>query len=144
MKTLWKITVAAGNVQKQMLVANLCCFIQLLSPAPLQFQTLELRLCGPWSTCQPISWMIRQFLNDELDYCQSVFLLLLTYCVSVVTWFCVFTNEGGTLLTISGFGFHEYSKVLVGNETCNVIEGDLNKITCRTPKVRHPALVIFF
>ncbi|TKC41541.1 hypothetical protein EI555_014575, partial [Monodon monoceros] len=41
---------------------------------------------------------------------------------------------GGTLLTLSGFGFNENSKVLVGNETCNVIEGDLNKITCRTPK----------
>ncbi|XP_044933989.1 fibrocystin-L [Mustela putorius furo] len=41
---------------------------------------------------------------------------------------------GGTLLTVSGFGFNENSRVLVGNETCNVIEGDLNKITCRTPK----------
>ncbi|XP_007188845.2 fibrocystin-L isoform X1 [Balaenoptera acutorostrata] len=41
---------------------------------------------------------------------------------------------GGTLLTLSGSGFNENSKVLVGNETCNVIEGDLNKITCRTPK----------
>ncbi|XP_045661731.1 fibrocystin-L isoform X1 [Ursus americanus] len=41
---------------------------------------------------------------------------------------------GGTLLTVSGFGFNENSKVLVANETCNVIEGDLNKITCRTPK----------
>ncbi|XP_030896500.1 fibrocystin-L-like [Leptonychotes weddellii] len=41
---------------------------------------------------------------------------------------------GGTLLSVSGFGFNENSKVLVGNETCNVIEGDLNKITCRTPK----------
>ncbi|MBZ3876694.1 Fibrocystin-L [Sciurus carolinensis] len=41
---------------------------------------------------------------------------------------------GGTLLTLSGFGFSENSKVLVGNETCSVIEGDLNKITCRTPK----------
>ncbi|XP_076961678.1 fibrocystin-L [Callospermophilus lateralis] len=41
---------------------------------------------------------------------------------------------GGTLLTVSGFGFSENSKVLVGNETCSVTEGDLNKITCRTPK----------
>ncbi|XP_048215228.1 fibrocystin-L isoform X1 [Perognathus longimembris pacificus] len=41
---------------------------------------------------------------------------------------------GGTLLTISGFGFSENSKVLVGNETCKVIEGDTNRITCRTPK----------
>ncbi|XP_045037491.2 fibrocystin-L [Desmodus rotundus] len=41
---------------------------------------------------------------------------------------------GGTLLTLSGFGFNEHSKVLVGNENCNVIDGDLNKITCRTPK----------
>ncbi|KAK2095397.1 Fibrocystin-L [Saguinus oedipus] len=41
---------------------------------------------------------------------------------------------GGTLLTLSGFGFNENSKVLVGNGTCNVIEGDLNRITCRTPK----------
>ncbi|EPY78834.1 fibrocystin-L [Camelus ferus] len=41
---------------------------------------------------------------------------------------------GGTLLTLSGFGFNENSEVLVGNETCNIIEGDLNKITCRTPK----------
>ncbi|KAM7075196.1 fibrocystin-L isoform 15-T17 [Molossus nigricans] len=41
---------------------------------------------------------------------------------------------GGTLLTLSGSGFNENSKVLVGNETCNVIDGDLNKITCRTPK----------
>ncbi|XP_004431348.1 PREDICTED: fibrocystin-L [Ceratotherium simum simum] len=41
---------------------------------------------------------------------------------------------GGTLLTLSGFGFDENSKVLVGNETCSVVEGDLNKITCRTPK----------
>ncbi|XP_039709652.1 fibrocystin-L isoform X1 [Pteropus medius] len=41
---------------------------------------------------------------------------------------------GGTLLTLSGFGFHENSKILVGNETCSMIDGDLNKITCRTPK----------
>ncbi|ELK08600.1 Fibrocystin-L [Pteropus alecto] len=41
---------------------------------------------------------------------------------------------GGTLLTLSGFGFHENSKILVGNETCSMIYGDLNKITCRTPK----------
>ncbi|XP_012578380.1 PREDICTED: fibrocystin-L [Condylura cristata] len=41
---------------------------------------------------------------------------------------------GGTLLTLSGFGFNENSKVLVGNETCNMIEGGVNKITCRTPK----------
>ncbi|XP_063113704.1 fibrocystin-L isoform X1 [Cavia porcellus] len=41
---------------------------------------------------------------------------------------------GGTLLTLSGFGFSENSKVLVGNETCDVIEGNLNRITCRTPK----------
>ncbi|KAK1331988.1 LOW QUALITY PROTEIN: hypothetical protein QTO34_007665 [Cnephaeus nilssonii] len=41
---------------------------------------------------------------------------------------------GGNLLTLSGTGFNENSKVLVGNETCNVIDGDLNKITCRTPK----------
>ncbi|XP_049710533.1 fibrocystin-L isoform X3 [Elephas maximus indicus] len=41
---------------------------------------------------------------------------------------------GGTLLTISGFGFNENSKVLVGNETCSVVEVDLNIITCRTPK----------
>eukprot|EP00071_Canis_lupus_P048812 XP_022282369.1 fibrocystin-L isoform X3 [Canis lupus familiaris] len=41
---------------------------------------------------------------------------------------------GGTLLTLSGFGFNENSKALVGNETCNVIERDLSKITCRTPK----------
>ncbi|CAO2602354.1 Pkhd1l1 [Lemmus lemmus] len=41
---------------------------------------------------------------------------------------------GGTLLTVSGFGFSENSTVLVGNETCNVIEGDLNMITCRTSK----------
>ncbi|XP_073925166.1 fibrocystin-L isoform X4 [Castor canadensis] len=41
---------------------------------------------------------------------------------------------GGTLLTISGFGFSESSKVLVGNETCKVIEGDLSTIICRTPK----------
>ncbi|XP_036732330.2 LOW QUALITY PROTEIN: fibrocystin-L [Manis pentadactyla] len=41
---------------------------------------------------------------------------------------------GGTLLTLSGFGFNETSKVLIGNETCNVIDANLNKITCRTPK----------
>ncbi|XP_054983665.1 fibrocystin-L [Sorex araneus] len=41
---------------------------------------------------------------------------------------------GGTLLTISGFGFSENSQVLVGTETCIVIEGNLNRITCRTPK----------
>ncbi|KAM7317037.1 hypothetical protein ACRRTK_023339 [Alexandromys fortis] len=41
---------------------------------------------------------------------------------------------GGTLLTVSGFGFSENSTVLVGNETCDVIEGDLNRITCRTSK----------
>ncbi|ELK37593.1 Fibrocystin-L [Myotis davidii] len=41
---------------------------------------------------------------------------------------------GGNRLTLSGTGFNENSRVLVGNETCNVIDGDLNKITCRTPK----------
>ncbi|XP_042639560.1 fibrocystin-L [Orycteropus afer afer] len=41
---------------------------------------------------------------------------------------------GGTVLTLSGFGFNENSKVLVGNETCNVVEGNLNTLTCRTPK----------
>nr|XP_034372677.1 fibrocystin-L [Arvicanthis niloticus] len=41
---------------------------------------------------------------------------------------------GGTLLTISGFGFSENSTVLVGNETCNVIEGYFSRITCRTSK----------
>uniref|UniRef100_A0A673UX60 Fibrocystin-L n=1 Tax=Suricata suricatta TaxID=37032 RepID=A0A673UX60_SURSU len=41
---------------------------------------------------------------------------------------------GGALLTLSGFGFDENSTVLVGNEICNVIEGGLTKITCRTPK----------
>ncbi|ELV11002.1 Fibrocystin-L [Tupaia chinensis] len=51
------------------------------------------------------------------------------------TWPASGSLAGGTLLTISGFGFNEQSKVLVGNETCNVIEGDLNKITCRTPKI---------
>ncbi|XP_032616164.1 fibrocystin-L [Hylobates moloch] len=49
---------------------------------------------------------------------------------------------GGTLLTLSGFGFNENSKVLVGNETCNVIEGDLNRITCRTPKKTEGAVDI--
>ncbi|XP_051699933.2 fibrocystin-L isoform X2 [Oryctolagus cuniculus] len=41
---------------------------------------------------------------------------------------------GGTLLTLSGSGFHENSTVLVGNGTCDVIEGDVNRIICRTPK----------
>ncbi|KAL1767893.1 fibrocystin-L isoform X2 [Sigmodon hispidus] len=41
---------------------------------------------------------------------------------------------GGTLLTVSGFGFSKNSTVLVGNEACNVIEGDLNTITCKTSK----------
>nr|XP_058131903.1 fibrocystin-L isoform X2 [Dasypus novemcinctus] len=41
---------------------------------------------------------------------------------------------GGTLLTLSGFGFNENSEVFVGNESCNVLEGNLNMITCRTPK----------
>ncbi|XP_075406661.1 fibrocystin-L [Tenrec ecaudatus] len=41
---------------------------------------------------------------------------------------------GGTLLTLSGFGFSENSKVVVGNESCNVVERDSNTITCRTPK----------
>ncbi|XP_004640150.1 fibrocystin-L [Octodon degus] len=41
---------------------------------------------------------------------------------------------GGTLLTLSGFGFSENSTVLVENETCNVIEGNLSRIICRTPK----------
>ncbi|XP_077023612.1 fibrocystin-L [Tamandua tetradactyla] len=41
---------------------------------------------------------------------------------------------GGTLLTISGFGFNENSEVLVGNETCSVLEGNFNRITCRTPQ----------
>uniref|UniRef100_A0A8C6RMA5 Fibrocystin-L n=1 Tax=Nannospalax galili TaxID=1026970 RepID=A0A8C6RMA5_NANGA len=41
---------------------------------------------------------------------------------------------GGTLLTVSGFGFSENSTVLVGNETCKMIEGDLTRITCKTPK----------
>ncbi|XP_066121905.1 fibrocystin-L [Saccopteryx bilineata] len=50
------------------------------------------------------------------------------------TWPVSGSLAGGTLLTISGFGFNENSKVLVGNETCSVIGGDLNKITCRTPK----------
>nr|XP_045000409.1 fibrocystin-L [Jaculus jaculus] len=41
---------------------------------------------------------------------------------------------GGTLLTLSGFGFSENSTVFVGNGTCNVIGAHLNRITCRTPK----------
>ena len=56
---------------------------------------------------------------------------------------CFCPYAGGTLLTLSGFGFNEHSKVLVGNENCNVIDGDLNKITCRTPKVRHLTLFIY-
>uniref|UniRef100_A0A8C0PQA0 Fibrocystin-L n=1 Tax=Canis lupus familiaris TaxID=9615 RepID=A0A8C0PQA0_CANLF len=51
---------------------------------------------------------------------------------------------GGTLLTLSGFGFNENSKALVGNETCNVIERDLSKITCRTPKVRELRVQLIF
>uniref|UniRef100_A0A8C8ZFE9 Fibrocystin-L n=1 Tax=Prolemur simus TaxID=1328070 RepID=A0A8C8ZFE9_PROSS len=50
------------------------------------------------------------------------------------TWPDSGSLAGGTLLTLSGFGFNENSMVLVGNETCNVIEGDWNRITCRTPK----------
>ncbi|XP_058524528.1 fibrocystin-L isoform X1 [Ochotona princeps] len=41
---------------------------------------------------------------------------------------------GGTLLTLSGFGFNENSTVLVGNGTCSVNEGDRNRIICSTPK----------
>ncbi|XP_044514196.1 fibrocystin-L [Gracilinanus agilis] len=41
---------------------------------------------------------------------------------------------GGTLLTLSGFGFSEDSKILIGNKSCDMIKGDLNEIKCRTPK----------
>lgn len=95
---------------------------------------------GPWSIGQSISWIIRQFSNE-------LALINISFCYSwtgfVVVFVC-FSYEGGTLLTLSGFGFNENSKVLVGNETCNVIEGDLNRITCRTPKVRPLVSVIFF
>lgn len=97
---------------------------------------------GPASVCQPISWMTRQFLNDELHYCQSFFVMFDLLLLGLFVCF-LFLYEGGTLLTLSGFGFNENSKVLVGDETCIVIEGDLNKITCRTPKVRHLISVIF-
>lgn len=119
-KVLGKMTVAVGNVLKQCWL-QICYFIKLLTLVPVQFQISKLRL-----------WKIRPFLNDELDYCQSFFLLLLG---------CFCPYAGGTLLTLSGFGFNENSKVLVGNKNCNVIDADLNKITCRTPKVRH--LILF-
>lgn len=82
--------------------------------------------------------MVRKFLNDELDSCRFPFVIV------DLLLLLLFPFEGGTLLTVTGFGFNENSKVLVANETCNVIEGDLNKITCRTPKVRHLISVIFF
>lgn len=123
-ETLWKIAVTTGNVQKQMLVVNLRYFTKSLSPAPLQFQIPGLR---PRYGCVVIVY-ISSLVLDLSDNCFVLF----------------FTYEGGTVLTISGFGFNKNSKVLVGNETCSIIEGDLDKITCRTPKVRHLISVIFF
>lgn len=67
----------------------------------------------------------------------------LVVIVTLLLLGCFLLYVGGNLLTLSGTGFNETSKVLVGNETCNVIDGDLNKITCRTPKVRHLILVIY-
>uniref|UniRef100_A0A6I8N1M6 Fibrocystin-L n=1 Tax=Ornithorhynchus anatinus TaxID=9258 RepID=A0A6I8N1M6_ORNAN len=40
---------------------------------------------------------------------------------------------GGTLLTVSGFGFNQDSKVLVGNKSCSVLKGNFKEIKCRTP-----------
>uniref|UniRef100_A0A7N4NVE6 Fibrocystin-L n=1 Tax=Sarcophilus harrisii TaxID=9305 RepID=A0A7N4NVE6_SARHA len=58
-----------------------------------------------------------------------------TYNIQILhIWPASGSLEGGTLLTLSGFGFAEDSKILVGNKSCNVIKGNLNEIKCRTPK----------
>nr|XP_014351910.1 PREDICTED: fibrocystin-L [Latimeria chalumnae] len=40
---------------------------------------------------------------------------------------------GGTLLTISGYGFSQESVVSVGMNNCTIVQADLSKILCRTP-----------
>ncbi|XP_043922184.1 fibrocystin-L [Protopterus annectens] len=41
---------------------------------------------------------------------------------------------GGTLLTITGYGFSQSSEVLVGNKSCAIIQVNMNEIDCITPE----------
>jgi hypothetical protein len=43
---------------------------------------------------------------------------------------------GGTLLTVSGFGFGEDTMVTVGGEECSVVDVRFDELACRTPAVR--------
>uniref|UniRef100_A0A8C5AWE7 PKHD1 like 1, tandem duplicate 1 n=1 Tax=Gadus morhua TaxID=8049 RepID=A0A8C5AWE7_GADMO len=43
---------------------------------------------------------------------------------------------GGTLLTVSGFGFGEDTVVTVGGEECSVVDLRFDELACRTPAVR--------
>ncbi|CAL8298854.1 unnamed protein product [Lota lota] len=40
---------------------------------------------------------------------------------------------GGTLLTVSGYGFGEHTTVAVGGEECSVVDVGHNELACRTP-----------
>ena len=43
---------------------------------------------------------------------------------------------GGSLLTVSGFGFGEDTMVTVGGEECSVVDVRFDELACRTPAVR--------
>ncbi|XP_030644362.1 PKHD1 like 1, tandem duplicate 1 [Chanos chanos] len=38
---------------------------------------------------------------------------------------------GGTILTVSGYGFSRETEVIIGNETCDIITVNLNELRCR-------------
>ncbi|XP_062385127.1 fibrocystin-L-like [Sardina pilchardus] len=40
---------------------------------------------------------------------------------------------GGTVLTVAGFGFSRGTEVMIGSETCEVLEVNLRELTCRVP-----------
>lgn len=44
--------------------------------------------------------------------------------------------SGGTLLTVTGFGFSEDAVVTVGDEGCTLVHASDTELKCRTPAVR--------
>uniref|UniRef100_A0A8C2XFR8 PKHD1 like 1, tandem duplicate 2 n=1 Tax=Cyclopterus lumpus TaxID=8103 RepID=A0A8C2XFR8_CYCLU len=47
---------------------------------------------------------------------------------------------GGTVLTVTGFGFNENAAVTVGSDECTVVRASDTELQCRTPAVRVPTV----
>lgn len=47
----------------------------------------------------------------------------------------LYVCTGGTVLTVSGYGFSNYTAVIIGSQPCNIIEVELFQLRCIVPAV---------